>query len=346
MGWKDGKRQRRTVYGKSQREVREKIKDILRNQEAGVSITTSDKLTVGEFLERWLAAIGPSVRPRSLMMYRIHVRKHIVPALGQQKLSALTPDQVQTFLNGKIDTLAPKTVNHLRGTLRTALNAAQDWGYVARNVVTKTKPVAAKPRKLRVLDESEARRLLATAEDDRHYALYAVALAMGLRLGEALGLRWEAVDFDTGKLHVRYGLQRINGELTLAEPKTEGSNRSIKMPALVVQSLRQHQLQQRQEGIVTPWVFCTLRGTPVDPRNALRQFKALLVKAGLPDTIRFHDLRHSCATLLLARGVNVKVIAELLGHSSPQLLLSTYGHVLPQLRDAAAEEMDHALGSY
>jgi integrase len=344
LGWVDGKRKRKQLTGKTQAEVIKKLKELERQQEQGMVVKSNDRLTLGAFLERWLEATGPTVRPRSLVMYRLHVRNHIVPALGSQRLTALTPDAVQVFLNHKLDTLAPKTVMHLRATLRAALNMAVEWGYVPRNVVVRTKPPKAKLRELRVLDQDEAKRLLAAAEGDENAALYTVALAMGLRLGEALGLQWSEVDFVTGRVHVQAGLQRINGKLERTEPKTELSNRSIKMPEMVVASLREHQKRQRARGIVTPWVFCTERGTPIDPRNALRHFKSLLAKAGLPDSIRFHDLRHSCATLLLARGMNVKVISELLGHSNPTLLLTTYGHVLPQLRDQTAAEMDEVLG--
>jgi len=345
IGWKPGgKRVRKSIYGKSRTEVRTKLLVVQRDKDAGFNIRSNDQLTLGAYLERWLEATGPSVRPRTLVMYALHVRRHIVPELGARRLVDLTADDVQIFLNRKLAMLAPKSVSHLRSTLRGALNQAVEWGYLSRNVVTKTKPPKLSPRQLRVLDQDEAKRLLLAAQGDRVEALYTVALAMGLRLGEALCLRWEDVDFGTGRLHVRHGLQRIAGELTLTDPKTALSNRSIKMPGMVARGLADHRARQHVVGIVSPYVFTTFRGTPIDPRNALREFKTLLGKAGLPQTIRFHDLRHSCASLLLAKGVNVKVIAELLGHSNATMLLSTYAHVLPQMRDSAALEMDEVLG--
>lgn len=342
LGWRAGKRVRKNLRAETRAEVVKKLAQVQRDRDAGFSVKSDERETLGQYLTRWLEVVGPSVRPRSLVNYQIAVKNHIVPELGSTRLTALTTDDVQIFLNRKLDVLSPKSVSNLRGTLRAALNHAVETGQMARNPVLRTKPPAPKPRKLRVLDQDEAHRLLEAAKGDRNYALYAVALAMGLRLGEALGLRWE--DIDAEKLHVRHSLQRINGSLVLSEPKTEKSVRSIKMPAMIVSALAEHRKVQHQSGIVSPYVFTTWRGTPIDPRNALRQFKELLEKAGLPDTIRFHDLRHSCATLLLARGLNVKVIAELLGHSNPVMLLTTYSHVLPQMRDQAASEMDEVLG--
>lgn len=343
LGRVAGKRSRKTIRRSTRTEVAKALRELQSAADAGLTIRSDERLTLGEYLNRWLEAVGPSVRPRTLVMYRIAVKNHIAPELGRTRLTALTADQVQIFLNRKLESLSPKSVMNLRGTLRSALNQAMEWDYVSRNVVTKTRPPAAQPRKLRVLDQAEAKRLLEAGKDDRLYALYAVSVAMGLRLGEALGLQWQDIDWQTGKLHVQRGLQRIGGELTATPTKTEKSNRSVKMPALVLAALGEHQVRQRAEAIVTPWVFSTLRGTPIDPRNALRSFKGLLRKAGLPD-IRFHDLRHTAATTLLIQGATYEEVAELLGHSDSAMLHKVYSHVTPHRRDALAGMMDEVLG--
>ncbi len=167
---------------------------------------------------------------------------------------------------------------------------------------------------------------------------------MGLRLGEVLGLRWMDVDLESKTVHVRHSLQRIAGKLVLAEPKTKGSERSVKLPAMAYTALQEHRKGQHEIGLVTPYVFATWKGTPIDPRNALRRFKELLAKAGLPDSIRFHDLRHSSATLLLIRGATYEEVAEMLGHSNSAMLHRTYSAVLPHRRELLANMMDEVLG--
>lgn len=201
-----------------------------------------------------------------------------------------------------------------------------------------------------MLAPAEARQLLAAAQDDRLGALYSVALALGLRQGEALGLSWEDVDFESRRLHVRHGLQRIAGQLKLVEPKTRQSRRTIALPAIVVDALQHHKARQSQERLLagTRWretglVFTSTIGTPIEVGNLRRSFWRLLDKAGLP-RMRFHDLRHSCASLLLVQGVPARVVMETLGYSNISITMDTYTHVLPELQRQAADAMDRALG--
>lgn len=197
----------------------------------------------------------------------------------------------------------------------------------------------------------EAKQLLAAAEDDRLGALYSVALALGLRQGEALGLSWEDVDFESRRLHIRHGLQRIAGELRLVEPKTRQSRRTIALPLVVIDALQHHKARQSQDRLLagTRWhetglVFTSTIGTPIEVGNLRRSFWRLLDKAGLP-RMRFHDLRHSCASLLLVQGVSARVVMETLGHSNISITMDTYTHVLPELQRQAADAMDRALGN-
>jgi integrase len=201
-----------------------------------------------------------------------------------------------------------------------------------------------------MLAAEEAKRLLAAAENDRLAALYSVALALGLRQGEALGLSWEDVDLTSRRLHVRHGLQRIAGELRLVEPKTRQSRRTIALPTVVIDALQHHKARQSQERLLagTRWHetglgFTSTIGTPIEVGNLRRQFWRVLEKAGLA-RMRFHDLRHSCASLLLVQGVPARVVMETLGHSNISITMDTYTHVLPELQRQAADAMDRALG--
>jgi integrase len=201
-----------------------------------------------------------------------------------------------------------------------------------------------------MLAPAEAKQLLAAAEDDRLGALYSVALALGLRQGEALGLSWEDIDFESRRLHVRHGLQRIAGELRLVEPKTRQSRRTIAMPGVVIDALQHHKARQTKERLLagrrwsdTGLVFTSTIGTPIEVGNLRRSFWKLLDRAGLP-RMRFHDLRHSCASLLLVQGVPARVVMETLGHSNISITMDTYTHVLPELQRQAADAMDRTLG--
>jgi len=185
---------------------------------------------------------------------------------------------------------------------------------------------------------------------DRLEALFTAALASGLRLGEALGLRWIDVNLDAGKLRVRQALQRIGGKLQFVEPKSEKSRRAVSLPAFATDALKRHRDRQKEERLLagsrwveTGLVFTSSIGTPLDERNVRRVFKALLKSADLPE-MRIHDLRHTTATLLLAQGVHPRVVMEMLGYSQISLTLDTYSHVLPGLQADAAKRMNEAIG--
>ncbi len=197
---------------------------------------------------------------------------------------------------------------------------------------------------------AQASQLIKSSKTDRLHALYVTALGKGLRQCELLGLRWDDVDLKHARLTVRHTLQRVNGELVLLEPKTERSRRTIALPEVVVKALRGHRTKQKMERLVagSRWVdsglvFTTIRGTPLDVATVTRAFQRALEVAGLPHR-RFHDLRHSAATFLLAQGFTLEDVKNLLGHSSIVLTSSTYGHALEQRQRAVAMGMDAVLG--
>ncbi|MBF6613856.1 MAG: site-specific integrase, partial [Chloroflexi bacterium] len=307
--------------------------------------------TLGQFLATWLEdSVRPTVRPKTYDSYAQVVRLYIEPELGRVQLGKLTPQQIQHLLNKLLKMgLAPRTVRYCHAILKMALGRAYKWSLVPRNVAQLVDAPRSLRYEMRSLTPEEARVFLTTVRGDRLEALYSVAIALGLRQGEALGLRWEDVDMDKCTLRVRYALQRIDGKPQLVEPKTQKSRRTIFMPQVTVNALRTHRIRQLEERLAAGerWkesglVFTSTIGTPLDPRNAFRSFQDALQRAGLPH-IRFHDLRHTCASLLLAQGVHPRVVMEALGHSQISLTMDTYSHVIPALQKEAADRMDALL---
>jgi integrase len=359
LGYVNGKRKRKYLYGETRKEVSEKLKAAQAAQLAGVHLDI-ERQTIAQFLERWLSeVVSRRNKIRTVDGYTQIVRQHLIPHLGRRQLTKLTPEHVQAMLN----TLAAEgrtynTVRNIRAVLRRALNQAMRWQYVQRNVATlvdvprnaaapaaEDTPSAVPTFAIQPLDERQARALLDAVTGHRLEPLYRVALSLGLRRGEVLGLRWEDIDLQRATLRVTGSLQRLRGKLERTTTKTVASMRAIDLPPVLLASLQRHRVAQEQERQATSerWresglVFTTTRGTPIEPRNLIRHFKTVLKKAGLPQTIRFHDLRHSCATLLIAQGVHPRVVMEILRHSQISTTMNTYAHVLPGLqRDATAK---------
>jgi integrase len=341
---------RKYMYGRTREEVRRLLAEALAARERG-TLADARGLTVGVFLDNWLnEVVKPSVRPWTFKGYEVHVRLHIKPAIGRIALERLQPTDVQSLINAKTkDGLSPKSVRYVLGTLRTALNQALRWGYISRNPAALVDGPRVERYDFQPFSVEEARRLLATAKGDRLQALYSVALTLGLRQGEALGLRWQDIDFSAGTLTVRKQLQRVDGQFQLVEPKTARSRRTLALPDVAVLELEDHRDRQRGEraAALDKWkdldlVFTRPDGGPLDGTVVTHQFHRLLERAGLPQR-RFHDLRHSCATLLLAQGASPRVVMEVLGHSQIALTMNTYTHVLPELKRDAARRMDEAI---
>ncbi len=353
LGYEAGRRRRKSFYGHTRREVQEQLTRALRDVQQGLPLATDERQTVEQYLRRWLVeAVLPSVRPRTYATYEMYARMHLIPDLGRIPLAKLTPQHVQTLLNAKLrGGLAPRTVHHLRAILRRALNQAHRWGLVPRNVATLVDPPRVPRYEVRPMSPVQARAFLDAARGDRLEALYTVALAVGLRQGEALGLRWDDVDLEAGNLTVRYALQRVGGRLQLVEPKTQLSRRTLAMPSMLIGALRTHRARQLEDRLWAGqrwqeggYVFATSIGTPLDGTNVTHRLQALLAGAGLPRQ-RFHDLRHCCASLLLAQGVHPRVVMETLGHSQISLTMNTYSHVIPSLQREAAERMEAVLAA-
>lgn len=348
-------RKRRTIYRKTRAEVAKKLAKALSDREGG--LVFDDKgLTAKEYLERWLKdSVRGTVKQRTLENYAYVVKLDLVPSLGHLKLKALTPMHVQGLYSSKLDSgLSVRTVRLVHTTLHKALKQAVRWGLVPRNVTEATNPpkLSRDARKeIRPLTREQSLALLDTARGDRLEALYILALTTGLREGELLGLRWQDVDLEGDTLCVRQQLSRTKKDgLCFTTPKSPKSRRSIKLTRSAVDTLKRHKAAQNGERLRlgTLWqdtglVFTSVKGTPLDVANlTYGSFRPLLERAGLP-RIRFHDLRRSCATLLLLRNVNPKIVQEMLGHANISETMDTYSHVLPSMQEIAVSEMESAL---
>ncbi len=278
------------------------------------------------------------------------VRRHLIPALGATPLRKLAAEQIQALVNEKrADGLAPRTIHYLYSVLHHALEQAQVLGLVSRTVARLVRLPRMTRTKVHPFNPAQARTFLEAVRGNRLETLCTLALACGLRQGDILGFQWDDVDLERGSLTVRHTLVRIDGQRILAEPKTEQSHRTIPLPAVALGSLRVHALQQAddRDRAGDSWpesglVFTTKRGTALDAKNVTHRFQAVVKRAGLPHQ-RFHDLRHACASLLLSQGLNLKDVAETLGHSRIAVTVDLYGHMYDERRREIADRMDAIL---
>lgn len=352
LGYVNGKRSRKSFYGKTRRDVQERMTKALSEVQAGLPVRSDDRETVADYLSRWLSASASQrVRPRTLAGYRLIADKHLIPAIGRVPLAKLTPAQVQAMLNAKTAAGAkPQTTRNIHAVLRRALTQALRWGAVSRNVATLVDLPRVDRQEVRGMSPADAKAVMAAMAGERLEPLVLLTLSTGLRQGEALALRWQDVDLDVGTVRVRYSLQRMPGRgVELVEPKTTRSRRTLHLPTSTATALREHRKRQLAERLWAgsrwqegDYLFTTSIGTPMIGSDVTRRFQALLRAAGLP-AMRFHDLRHGAASLLLAQGVHPRVVMEMLGHSTITLTMNVYSHVIPDLQREAATKMEAAL---
>ena len=358
LTWTDeaGKRHRRTVSGKTQAGVRQRLGQLRSDLDRGLAPIRTD--TVGAYMVAWLDREKQRIRPSTWRGREMHVRGYIVPALGITPLSRLTPAHVERMTADLVASgLSPRTASHARVTLRRALSDAVRDGLVHRNVAALARPPRVTRRTIEpgrdYLEAAQLRRLLAVAAEYRIGALVTLAATTGLRQGELLGLAWEDVDWDAATLTVRRTMARAwGGGYELSAPKTNRSRRAVHLAAVAVEALRREQREQAaaKDAVGSAWqdtdrlVFTDAVGRPLYPTAVHRAFRELLTAAGLP-MVPFHGLRHSTATALLSAGVPLRVVSDLLGHSGIAITADFYAHVERDLRRDAADAMDRALGA-
>ncbi len=346
----NGNPKRRGVIGKTRKEVAEKLTKLLTDQHAGKLAESASKATVGAHLELWLK-LRTDLEAASVAFYR-HMIAYITPGIGEVKLTALTPLHIEHLLADLVHKgLSEHTVEAVYKALNTALAQAVRWQLIPSNPVQNVKrPPRPRPKR-RVWDREQARRFLEVTRRDRLYALYLIAILTGLRRGELLGLRWQAVDFERRSLSIQHTLIFINGKRHAKDsPKTHASERRFSVSGEVLEALRvrreRYELERIEAG--ADWqdlgyVFCSRNGTGLYENTLRASFKRLMLEAGLP-RLTPHEMRHTFTSLALLRGADIKEISRRLGHSTVQITLDTYQHLFPEQDEQSAFSSDDLLG--
>lgn len=369
----DGRLDRRHVRGRTRGVVTAKVRELEKARDRGAVAQAGHRWTVTEWMRHWLVNIAePSLRASSFNAYRVAVETHIVPALGRHRLDRLEPEQLERMYRSLIDSGArPATAHQVHRTLRTAIGEAVRRGHVSRNAAAIAKPprVQVEPPEPFTLEEMQ--RLLGAARGRRNGARWAIALSLGLRQGEVLGLRWRDVDLETGTLRVRSTLlrpvyrhgcdgrcghvagscpQRVRSNAVLGDTKTGAGRRVVGLPEALVELLRGHLAAQiveraaaRQLWADEDWVFATRTGGSASPNSDFHEWKSLLRVAGVRDA-RLHDARHSAATMLLVLGVPERTVMSVMGWSSTAMA-ARYQHVTDPIRRDVARRMGTLLWS-
>jgi integrase len=342
-------RRQKTVYGVTRKEVAEKLTEAMADRNKGL-VFDAGKLTLDDHLERWLEdVVKPSASHRTYSTNAQQVRTHIAPALGRIKVKGLRKAHIDRLYREMLDSgLSPSTVRRVHAVLHRAMEEAVRGDLIPRNPAAHANKPKVKLEEPEPLDASQAAAFLKAAKGDRFEALYILCLMCGLRQGEALALRWRDIDLDGGTLRVNLQLQRVRGGggLRFSEPKN-ASRRTVGLPQRAVSALlshRKHQLEEKlragplyQDGDL---VFASRHGTPMDAQNVVnRYYKPLLERAGLPP-IRFHDLRHSCLSLLAQHGEPIRDLQALAGHATASFTLQRYTHHY----DSSARRTADAMG--
>jgi integrase len=336
-----GIRRREYVYGRDRDEVRAKLNQLLSAEQARIPVS-HERWTVEAYLSYWLEhVVRPSRAPKTHQGYELAVRLHIVPVIGKKRLPRLATQDVRAVLaRVQEGGGSPRTVQFVHAVLRAALETAFREEIVSRNVAKLVRAPAPRSRISRGVSADDARKILQAAARDRLSALYVLALYLGLRRGELLGLRWADVDLEVGRLEVVQTLQRVEGRLQFVRPKTRRSERTIPLPDVVVAALREHRARQAKERLAagSSWtdsglVFTSRVGTPVEPDNLRRSWYE--VRTVLDAPLRLHDLRHTCVTLLLEAGVAPHIVQQIAGHSALDVTMNIYAHASLEEKRAA-----------
>ncbi|MYX32268.1 MULTISPECIES: site-specific integrase [unclassified Streptomyces] len=345
----DGTRARKFAYGKTWAECDIKRRELLDKVESGIPVPTRSA-RLGEWLPYWLEnVIKPRRKRTTFAKYEVHVRLYLVPLLGSKKLEALSVADVRRFLARLEEQTTAATAKESHKVLRSALSAACREELIARNVVSLVEPPQVEQRDLSPWSLDETLDFLAAARTDPLYAAFVIAIALGFRRGEIIGLRWQDVDLEQRVIRVRKQRQRVHGEVYDDDPKGRRRKQSLPLPAMCVAPLRWQRMRQAamreragEQWTETDYVFTTRTGRPVEPRNLYRSFTRVAGSAGLR-VIRLHDARHGCATLLTAAGVAPRVVMEILGHSQIAVTMNVYTHVVQDTQREAVSHMDRLL---
>lgn len=340
-----GKRRQKHVSGPTRKACEAEIARLIDRDERG-EVTTAARISVADYLEQWLAAVKKTIKPSTLANYRNKMETLVVPYIGHLQLGRLTPLHVQALITTLNDRgLSTTTVHHAYTIFSTSLNQAVKWGLVTRNVCKAVDPPRKARPEMKTWTREEVAAFLARSERDPLEAFWRLALTTGMRRGELVGLRWIDVDLQRGVLAIRHTLVRGAGaEWVSSTPKSATGQRSIVLGADDIACLTRHRDRQRLASVPNPggYVFIGPNGKPIHHRRIGDRFEQLMAEAGVT-RIRFHDCRHTCATLLLESGVHPKIVQERLGHSSIAMTLDRYSHVSESVQQGAADALNELL---
>ena len=342
---------RKYFYGKTEKEVLKKVRQAIYERDQG-TLATGPQQTVKQLLEYWLEKVHKfHIRVSTYEEYAALIRKHIVPIIGHLRLQKLTAQHIHSLYAQKLEEgLSSARVRGIHAVLHSALKYAVRTNLVARNVSDMVDLPSIEKHEMQPLEPGQAQALLEKVSEHGLGALLTVALATGMRQGELLALRWQDVDWKLGELQIRRSV-RYRGRRGFLEskPKTESGMRRVTLPSFVVEVLKRHRVSQLEARLQAgaSWierdlVFCRPDGDFMKAPTLRYQFFRLLEKVGLP-RMRFHDLRHTAATLLLSMGVEMRVIQAILGHSDIATTANIYAHVLPAMQQEAMGKMDSLL---
>ena len=343
----------KNVLARTKAECAARLKELRERLETPAPEPTRPGITLGAWLDRWYQEYKKAnLRPNTQMSYERRIYQHIIPALGRIPLDKLTARDIQQFYanlkkSGRLirtelygTGLSDQTVRGIHTTLRAALDKAAEEKLIFRNPADSCKPPSARPREMQVLTPEEIQRLLIQAKEDGCYELLLLELATGLRRGEILALRWSDLNFRTGTLRVERQVHRVRGELVVSPPKTRAGNRTVLLPAPVLNVLKTY-----QKGVHSRWMFPSpvKADSPMDPAAVRKRLQTVLERAECR-RLRFHDLRHTFATASLEHGMDVKTLSTIIGHVSSATTLNTYTHITDAMRQSAADKIDRGIG--
>ena len=347
-----GKRIIKNVLGKTQTEVKEKLKAAI-SESQRLDVSKAGTYTVSSWVRTWYEVYAePRIRPNTKSYYTNYIENHIIPGIGSIPLDKLTTIQIQRFYKhlldgGRVDRieakkkpkgLAPKTVRNIHQMIGSAYNLAMEQRLVTKNPTQGCALPKVEHKEMKTLTADQLSAFFQEARDSGVYELYYLDLATGLRRGELLGLKWTDIDLDRGVLKIQRAISRQNGKVVEAPLKTKNAYRTLPLSADAIDVL----MQQRRKTGNSEWVFPSPTGGPMSPDSVLHMLQRVLKRAGLP-RIRFHDLRHTFATMALQNGVDVKTVSSMLGHYSAGFTLDTYAHVTTDAQLKAAQTMGNIL---
>jgi integrase len=353
-----GKRKQQWVSVKgSKKDAEKKLSELLHQLDLGTFVKPV-KTTLGEFLERWLKEYAwPNLAPRTAEGYDSIIRQHLISKLGNITLTQLKPEHLQKYYSEMLRSgrcysscgLSAQTVRHHHTVLHKALQTATEWGLLSRNVADAVRPPRAERPEMHIWGEDDITRFLDAAKDTPYYALFYTALFTGMRRSELLALRWQDIDFILSQIYVSRSLHQLrDGSFVIRSPKTAKGRRTVALPPSAIMVLKDHYEKNRLERAMLgatlkddDLVFSNIDGNPIRPNTITRAWPMLATRIGIK-VIRFHDARHSHASLMLKQGIHPKIVQERLGHSTIAITLDTYSHVSPGLQAAAAERFDQA----